>query len=247
MAHLEKKYCNIYTRQSVSKSKLLQETVVVGYGTQKKVNLTGAITTVASDELESRTAHNLTNMLQGSVPGLNISTSQGQPGSTGSLNIRGVTSINDADPLVLIDGAVGQLDRLNPNDVESISVIKDAAAAAVYGARAAFGVILVTTKSGKSADGKARIRYSGRFGFEKPTTSTDYETRGYWSVYTVDKFWNATNGNNYTTYTYEDMMELLARVDVSSHSIHGYLLWLKPANEAAITSRDLDFSRTATS
>ena len=192
---------------------LLQETVVVGYGTQKKVNLTGAITTVASEELENRTAHSLTNMLQGSVPGLNISTSQGQPGASGSLNIRGITSINDADPLVLIDGAVGDLDRVNPNDVESVSVIKDAAAAAVYGARAAFGVILVTTKSGKAADGKARIRYSGRFGFEKPTTSTDYETRGYWSVYTVDKFWNATNGNNYTTYTHEDMMELLARVN----------------------------------
>ena len=192
---------------------LLQETVVVGYGTQKKVNLTGAITTVASDDLENRSAHSLTNMLQGSVPGLNISTSQGQPGASGSLNIRGITSINDADPLVLIDGAVGSLDRVNPNDVESISVIKDAAAAAVYGARAAFGVILVTTKSGKAEDGKARVRYSGRFGFEKPTTSTDYETRGYWSVYTVDKFWNNANGENYTTYTHDDMMELLARVN----------------------------------
>ena len=192
---------------------LLQETVVVGYGTQKKVNLTGAITTVASDDLENRSAHSLTNMLQGSVPGLNISTSQGQPGASGSLNIRGITSINDANPLVLIDGAVGSLDRVNPNDVESISVIKDAAAAAVYGARAAFGVILVTTKSGKAEDGKARVRYSGRFGFEKPTTSTDYETRGYWSVYTVDKFWNNANGENYTTYTHDDMMELLARVN----------------------------------
>ena len=152
---------------------LLEETVVVGYGTQKKVNLTGAITSVDSKSLENRTAHNVSTMLQGSVPGLNISTSSGNPGSTGSINVRGYTSINGADPLVLIDGAVGDLDRVNPNDIESISVIKDAAAAAVYGARAAFGVILVTTKSGKAEDGKATVRYSGRFGWEEPTTSTD--------------------------------------------------------------------------
>ena len=85
-----------------------------------------------------------------------------------------MTSINDAEPLVLIDGAVGEIDRINPNDVESISVIKDASAAAIYGARAAFGVILVTTKSGAAKDGKATVHYSGRFGWQAPTTSTDY-------------------------------------------------------------------------
>lgn len=168
---------------------MLEETVVVGYGTQKKVNLTGAITSVGQDELKDRTSHNLADMLQGSVPGLNISTSSGNPGSVGSLNIRGTTSINSAGPLVLIDGAVGELDRVNSNDVESISIIKDAAAAAVYGARAAYGVILVTTKSGKADDGKfATVKLSARAGFERPTTSTEYEDRGYWSVYTVDTF-----------------------------------------------------------
>ena len=192
---------------------LLQETVVVGYGTQKKVNLTGAVTAVDSKSLENRTAHSLSTMLQGSVPGLNITTSSGNPGSTGSLNIRGVTSINDADPLVLIDGAIGSIDRVNPNDVESISVIKDAAAAAVYGARAAYGVILVTTKSGADKEGKATVRYSGRWGWEEPTTSTDYETRGYWSVYTVDKFWQAGGLGKYTTYNDYDMAQLLARVN----------------------------------
>ena len=192
---------------------LLQETVVVGYGTQKKVNLTGAVTAVDSKALENRTAHSLSTMLQGSVPGLNITTSSGNPGSTGSLNIRGVTSINDADPLVLIDGAIGSIDRVNPNDVESISVIKDAAAAAVYGARAAYGVILVTTKSGADKEGKATVRYSGRWGWEEPTTSTDYETRGYWSVYTVDKFWQAGGLGKYTTYNDYDMAQLLARVN----------------------------------
>ena len=190
----------------------LEETVVVGYGTQKKVNLTGAITSVESKQLENRTAHNLTTMLQGSVPGLNITTSSGNPGSTGSLNIRGYTSINGGDPLVLIDGVEGSINRINPQDVASISVIKDASSAAVYGARAAYGVILVTTKNGSGDEG-ARVRYSGRWGVEMPTTSTDWETTGYWSVYTLNKFWYESKGSNYVDYTQEDMMELLSRIN----------------------------------
>lgn len=122
---------------------MLDEAVVIGYGTQKKVNLTGAVATVGSEKLENRATQSLANMLQGSVAGLNVTTSSGVPGSSPSINVRGTTSINSAGPLVLIDGAVGELDRVNPNDVESISVIKDASAAAVYGARAAFGVILI--------------------------------------------------------------------------------------------------------
>ena len=191
----------------------LEETVVVGYGVQKKVNLTGAITQVESKALENRSAHNLTTMLQGSVPGLNISTSSGNPGSTGSLNIRGYTSINGGDPLVLIDGIEGSINRINPQDVESISVIKDASSAAVYGARAAYGVILVTTKSGRVDKDKATVRYSGRWGVEMPTTSTEWETTGYWSVYTLNKFWYESKGSNYVKYDTEDMMELLARVN----------------------------------
>lgn len=192
---------------------LLDETVVVGYGTQKKVNLTGAVATVDSEKLANRASHSLSSMLQGSVAGLNITNSSGVPGKSSSLNIRGFTSINGADPLVLIDGAVGDLGRVNPNDVESISVIKDAAASAVYGARAAFGVILVTTKSGSAKDGKATVRYSGRVGWEAPTTSTEYETRGYWSVYTINKFWKAESGSDLLKYTDYDMQQLLARVN----------------------------------
>lgn len=191
----------------------LEETVVVGYGVQKKVNLTGAITQVESKALENRSAHNLTTMLQGSVPGLNISTSSGNPGSTGSLNIRGYTSINGGEPLVLIDGIEGSINRINPQDVASISVIKDASSAAVYGARAAYGVILVTTKEGTVDKDKATVRYNGRWGVEMPTTSTEWETRGYWSVYTLNKFWYESKGSNYVTYNQQDMMELLARVN----------------------------------
>jgi TonB-linked SusC/RagA family outer membrane protein len=200
----------IYMQEDVV---LLDETVVVGYGTQKRVNLTGSVAVVGGKDLEDRVAHSVPLMLQGSVSGLNITTSSGKPGDTPSINVRGITSINGAEPLILIDGAVGDLNRINPSDVESISVIKDAAAAAVYGARAAFGVILVTTKSGAARDGKALVRYSGRMGWEEPTTSTDYENRGYWSVYTINKFWKADSGTLYVNYTDRDMQELLARVN----------------------------------
>ena len=196
---------------------MIEETVVVGYGTQKKVNLTGAVGVVDSKQLEDRTAHNLSAMLQGSVPGLNISTSSGNPGSSGSLNIRGVGSIgsgSDTAPLVLIDGVEGEIDRVNPADVESISVIKDASAAAVYGARGAFGVILITTKKGTDNEGKATVRYSGRFGWEEPTTSTDFETTGYWSAYIHNMFWKADNANTkYIQYNDYDMQQLLLRIN----------------------------------
>ena len=193
---------------------LLEETVVVGYGTQKKVNLTGAVTSVDDKALADRVSPNLSSMLQGAVPGLSISTSSGNPGSTGSLQIRGTGSINGGSPLVLIDGVEGEMDRVNPNDVESISVIKDASAAAVYGARAAFGVILITTKKGSEEDGNAVVRYSGRFGWETPTTSTDYETTGYWSAYIHNMFWKADDGTSqYVKYNDYDMRQLLLRIN----------------------------------
>lgn len=192
---------------------LLNEVVVVGYGKQKKVNLTGAVASVGGEELENRVTKSLSSMLQGTVAGLNVTTSSGVPGSSASINVRGITSIHESEPLVLIDGAVGDIDRVNPNDVESISVIKDASAAAIYGARAAFGVILVTTKSGAAKGGKATVRYSGRFGWQAPTTSTDSETTGYWSVYTINQFWQANSGTLYVDYTDQDMQELWNRVN----------------------------------
>ena len=191
----------------------LEGTVVVGYGVQKKVNLTGAISSVTSETLENRVAPTLTHMLQGSVPGLNVTTSSGRPGNTASINIRGINSINGGSPLVLVDGSEGDLSRINPADVESISVIKDASAAAIYGARASFGVILVTTKTGSAKEGFARVQVSSRMGWEEPTTSTDFETRGYYSVYLNDLFFRAYNGKNYTVYTEDDMAQLWARVN----------------------------------
>ena len=189
----------------------LDATVVVGYGTTKKVNLIGAVSVVESEAISNRSAANLGNILQGTVPGLTITSATGRPGQSTSINIRGLNSINGGSPLVLVDGVEGDLSRVNPNDVESISVVKDASSAAVYGARASFGVILVTTKSGAEDDGFATVRYSGRYGFTAPTASTDWETRGYYSVYYNNLFYGNFDGNQAVAYTEADMDELWAR------------------------------------
>lgn len=131
----------------------LEEVVVVGYGTQKKANLSGAVDAITSKVLEDRPIASVGQGLQGALPNLNITVNSGSANEAAGFNVRGTTSINGGEPLVLMDNiptTVGELSRLNPNDIESISVLKDAASAAIYGARAAFGVVLVTTKSAKS-------------------------------------------------------------------------------------------------
>ena len=194
-------------------SVMLEETVVIGYGTQKKVNLTGAVASIDGEKLENRPVTSVSNMLQGSVAGLNITTSSGVPGQSATINIRGQESINSAGPLILIDGSIGEIDSVNPNDVESVSVIKDASAAAVYGARAAFGVVLITTKSGQNNEGKSTVRYNGRVGWETGTTPTDFVTQGYWSAALVNQFWQGNSKTDYISYTDYDMQQLLARVN----------------------------------
>ena len=194
---------------------VIDEAVAVGYGTIKKTNLTGAVSVVKAESLQDRTALDVGHMLQGTVPGLNITSGSGRPGQAASLNIRGWNSINGGSPLVLIDGVEGDIQYVNPVDVDNISVIKDAAAAAIYGARGSAGVILITTKSGsKEKDGRAKVTYSGRFGLTAPTTSTDYESRGYDSVYINNLFWGTYSpGTQYAKYTDEDMYQLWIRRD----------------------------------
>ena len=141
----------------------LEEVVVVGYGTQKKVNLSGAVSQIGGDELVDKPVVNLTSALQGTLPGVAVTRGSGKPGSEGSgIRIRGFSSVNDMKALVLVDGMEMDLNLINPEDVESISVLKDASASAIYGARAAGGVILVTTKKGKS--GKTNLNYNNYFG-----------------------------------------------------------------------------------
>lgn len=134
-------------------SEALDEVVVVGYGTQKKINLSGAVGTISAKALENRPITNMGMGLQGTIPNLNITVPSGNANSAPKFNIRGVTSINGGEPLILVDNiptSAEELSRMNPNDIENISVLKDAASAAIYGARAAFGVVLVTTKSAKT-------------------------------------------------------------------------------------------------
>lgn len=159
-----RKTLNITLRED---SKLLNEVVVVGYGTQKKADLSGSVVAVNGKEIASRPTSNVTAALQGMMPGVTILRNSGQPGSeTSGMRIRGFSSVNSTSTLVLIDGIEGDMNLLNPNDIESISVLKDAAAAAIYGARAAAGVVLITTKSG--SEGKVRINYDGYYSFNTP-------------------------------------------------------------------------------
>jgi TonB-linked SusC/RagA family outer membrane protein len=148
-------------------SKILDEVVVVGYGVQKKVNLSGAVSAIEGDKIAAKPASDVLTALQGELPGVAVLRSSGQPGSeTSGIRIRGFSSTNDAKALILIDGMEGDLTLLNPSDIESISVLKDAAAASIYGARAAAGVVLVTTKNGKS--GKPKITYNGYYAINTP-------------------------------------------------------------------------------
>ena len=149
-------------------TEMLEEVVVVGYGTQKKVNLTGAVAAIDSEVLENRPIVNIGQGLQGVVPNLNVSVS-GAPGQGSSFNVRGNTSINGGSPLVLVDNVQMDPNLVNPEDIASISVLKDAASAAIYGARAAYGVILITTKTGKK-DSKPQISFNASGYWSTPAT-----------------------------------------------------------------------------
>jgi len=153
----------------IENTKLLNEVVVVGFGTQKRANLTGAVSTVNSKDLESRPVANVAQALQGIAPGLNISQNSGSLESRPTINIRGLATIgqgSSGNPLILIDGMEGDINTVNPNDIDNISVLKDAAASSIYGSRAPFGVILVTTKKGVS--GKMQVTASTNFRYSEP-------------------------------------------------------------------------------
>lgn len=152
---------------------LLDEVVVVGYGAQRKGDLTGSIASVNSSTISSQRSTMLTSALQGTLAGVTVTRSESEPGSTGqTIRVRGVTTISDSSPLVIVDGVPGSLASVNPDDVESISVLKDAASAAIYGARAAAGVIIVTTK--RAGDGALNLSYNFEYGWEKPTQMAKY-------------------------------------------------------------------------
>ena len=148
-------------------NEMLDEVVVVGYGVQKKVNLSGSVAAIDGEQIAAKPATDALSALQGEMPGVTITRGGGQPGSEGAaIQIRGYSSVNDAEALVLIDGVEGNMALLNSEDIESISVLKDAASCAIYGARAAAGVVLITTKSGVA--GKPKVTYNGYVSFNFP-------------------------------------------------------------------------------
>ena len=184
-------------------SQALEEVIVVGYGSQKKVNLTGSIGQIDSEVLESRPITSTASALQGTIPNLQITNSSGQPGQSATLNVRGTTSINGGSPLVLVDGVEMSLDLVNPNDIANVTVLKDAAASAIYGVRAAFGVVLVTTKSPQKAE-KTTVNYSGNFSFATPSIMPEFiESQSQFAEWMNEA---CRNGNVPTKYR-EDVIE----------------------------------------
>lgn len=165
-----------------SSSEDLNEVVVVGYGTQKKALVTGAISGVKASELKDLPITRVEQSLQGRVSGVTIASNAGQPGSSSTIRIRGITSIGNNDPLWVVDGVVvdnGGIGFLNQADIESMEVLKDAASQAIYGARAAAGVILITTKKGKA--GKMSVSYNGYTGFSSASRKLDRSTKSNFS------------------------------------------------------------------
>lgn len=158
---------NVIIRMNAA-SKLMEEVVVVGYGTQKRSTVTGAVSSVKASDLENMPIVRVEQALQGRTSGLTIAASSGQPGASSTVRVRGTTSINNSDPLYVVDGLPidGGIDNINQSDIESIDVLKDAASAAIYGARSASGVILITTKKGRA--GIMQVNYSGYYGTQAP-------------------------------------------------------------------------------
>lgn len=163
-----------YTIKMTTDEQVLEDLVVVGYGVQKKVNLTGAVASISAKELENRPVTNSSTALQGALPGVTVIQSSGQPGKdNSSIRIRGIGTLNNSNPMYVVDGmVVPTINDIDPNDIESLSVLKDAASAAIYGSRAANGVILVKTKSGGNRE--PTLRYDGYEGWQSPTALQEY-------------------------------------------------------------------------
>lgn len=187
-------------------AELLDEVVVVGYGVQKKANLTGAVASVKVNDIKDIPVSNTVSLLQGRMSGVTVSSFSAQPGATDDveIRIRGINTFGNSNPLVLIDGVEGSLTNVAPNDIENISVLKDAASASIYGVRAANGVILVTTKQGYS--GKKTLSYNGSFGVQKATVLPTYVNSWDWATLYNEQ--NAAMGDESTNYTLEMIQQM---------------------------------------
>lgn len=190
----------------------LNEVVAIGYGTVKKSDLTGAIGVLSGANIAERKTTQVSMALQGAIPGVMVTRSSGDPGSTATIRIRGITTISENDPLVLVDGVqTATVNNVNPNDIESVSVLKDAASASIYGARAAAGVILITTKRAKK--GEVSLSYNYDYGTERPTQFPEYADAVRYMQMINELKWN-DNGNiagaEYNTYS-QDLIDNYAK------------------------------------
>ena len=220
----------------------LQETVVIGYGTQKKVNLTGAVSAASGDDMKKRPVANTATMLQGLMPGLRITSDRGQPGDENvQIRVRGQGTYSNAgsNPLVLINGVEGDIATLDPNIIESVSVLKDAASASIYGSRAANGVILVTTKDGSENPDKFNITYNGNFASHTPTTMLDL----IWDSPTYMKYYNIARINSgaaASAYTDEQIAAYTNATDKTAYPSFNWLDWF--INPAFVQTHNVNIS-----
>lgn len=221
-------------------SEMLDEVVVVGYGTMRKKDLTGALSSVKGKELAARRTTQLSTALQGATSGVMVTRDNGAPGAAASIRIRGVTTIGESSPLVIVDGVPGDINQVNPDDVESMTVLKDASSASIYGSRAAAGVIVITTKRAKDND--LSLSYNFEYGWEIPTNLPKYvgaqrylemvnETRyndnnsgGWYQAYSEDQVnnwakYHATDPDNYPMVDWQDVL-LKSSAPRQTHSVN---------------------------
>src|SRR5690554_4712532 len=204
----------------------LGEVVVVGYGTQKKSDLTGAISTLGGRDLAERRTPNISQALQGAVPGVMVTRNNNAPGSSATIRIRGITTIGDSNPLIIMDGVpTSSLDNINPNDIESISVLKDAASASIYGSRAAAGVIVVTTKRAKK--GELSLNYNFEYGTEIPTRIPEYVDVTRYMQIVNELRWNdnGNDGNEYPLYP-QETVENYRELNASNPDVYPITDWV---------------------
>lgn len=230
----------------IEDSQKLDEVVVVAYGAQKKVNLSGSVSSVNFDNIAQIPTSNTTTMLQGRMPGVTIMSGGSQPGKDDpKINIRGVGTLGNSAPMVIIDGMEGSLNTVAPNDIESVTVLKDAASAAIYGVRAANGVILVTTKRGKTE--KVSVTYSGAFTLQQATVLPDYcdswdwamlynETQGY-EKYTASMIQQMRDGSNPNQFANTDWTKEVFR----TAPMHTHHLSIKGGTEKASYMTSLEY------
>ena len=201
----------------------LEEVVVVGYGSQKKVNLTGSVSSVSATELADKPVASTSQAIAGLAPGLSVLQTSGRPGTGATVRIRGTGTFSKAEnaPLVLIDGLSGSLDDVDPNDIQSISFLKDAASASIYGNRAANGVILIETKKG--AEGKTSITYSNSFGWQKPTELPDFLPSWEYATYYNEAMLNMGRQEAYSA---EQIQKYRDGSDPDNYPDVNHLKWL---------------------